>query len=70
MERLASLGTPTLIVVTKVDKLRSREREQLGARVIQPLGVAEDQVVISSSKTGEGSEELLQAMNDLLEDVR
>ena len=70
VERLATLGTPTLIVVTKVDKLRSREREQLGARVIQPLGVAEDQVVISSSKTGEGSEELLQAMNDLLEDVR
>lgn len=66
VERLAELGTPTLIAVTKVDKLKTREREQLATRVLKPLGVSDDQVVVSSAKTGEGTEELLEAMFDLL----
>jgi GTP-binding protein len=66
VERLAELGTPTLIAVTKVDKLKTRERERLGTQVLEPLGVSADQVVVSSAKTGEGTEELLDAMADLL----
>jgi len=67
VERLAELGTPTLVAVTKVDKLKAREREQLQSRILQPLGVTDDQVVVSSAKTGEGTEELLEAMAELLE---
>ena len=66
VEQLASLGIPTLIVLTKLDKLRRTERERLGARVIEPLAVSADQVVQSSAKTGEGVEELLAAMSELL----
>lgn len=66
VERLAELGIPTLIALTKLDKLRRTERERLGERVIQPLAVPEDQVVRSSAKTGEGIDELLAAMSDLL----
>ena len=66
VEKLAESGIPTLIALTKLDKLRQTERERLSARVIQPLAVPDDQVVRSSSKTGEGIEELLAAMSDLL----
>ncbi|MGI9626694.1 MAG: ribosome biogenesis GTP-binding protein YihA/YsxC [Longimicrobiales bacterium] len=66
VEYLARVGTPTLIAVTKVDKLRPREREQLDQRIVKQLGVSADQVVVSSSKTGEGTEELLEAMTELL----
>ncbi|NNM32515.1 MAG: YihA family ribosome biogenesis GTP-binding protein [Gemmatimonadetes bacterium] len=66
VERLAESRIPTLITLTKLDKLRNTERERLGERVIQPLAVPDDQVVRSSSKTGEGIDELLAAMGDLL----
>ena len=66
VETLAGIQVPALIAVTKVDKLRARQREQLESKVIEPLGVHLDQVVISSSKTGEGTEDLLVAMGELL----
>lgn len=64
---LAETGVPTLIVLTKVDKLRARDREA-GIRdgLARRLGVSEDQVVASSARTGEGTEELLGAMAALL----
>lgn len=65
---LAETGTPTLIALTKVDKLKSRVRE---AGIVEPaaqkLGVSEDQVVESSARTGEGADQLLAAMEALLE---
>ena len=68
VEYLAGLGIPTLVALTKTDKLRRTGREQLHDRVIEPLGVHRDQVVPSSSKTGEGVVELLDAMKHLLEE--
>lgn len=66
---LAETGTPTLIALTKVDKLKSRVRE---AGIVEPaaqkLGVSEEQVVESSAKTGEGAGQLLAAMEAVLEE--
>lgn len=66
---LADTGTPTLIALTKVDKLKSSVRE---AGIVEPaarkLGVSEEQVVESSARTGEGADELLAAMEALLEE--
>ena len=65
---LAGTGVPTLIALTKVDKLKATVREKgIERRVTRHLGVAEDQVVASSARTGEGAEELLDAIAALLE---
>ncbi len=64
---LAETGVPTLIALTKVDKLKAREREKgVARRVTELLGVSEDQVVASSARTGEGAGELLDAIGALL----
>lgn len=66
---LAETGAPTLIALTKVDKLKARVRE---AGIVRPaaleLGVSEEQVVESSARTGEGADELLAALEALLEE--
>ena len=67
MDFLSRTGTPTLAALTKVDKLKTRQREQIGTRVVEPLMLTEDQVVLTSSKTGEGAAELIEAMGSLLE---
>ena len=65
---LAETGVPTLIALTKVDKLKAREREKgVAQRVTSRLGVSEDQVVVSSARTGEGTTELVDAIAALLE---
>ncbi len=67
---LGETGAPTLIALTKVDKLKARVRE---AGIVGPvalkLGVAEEQIVESSARTGEGAPELLAAMELLLEEA-
>lgn len=69
VEYLAETGVPVLLVLTKVDKLKPRQREAgLAGPVAGCLGVGEEQVVESSARTGEGAAELLEAMEALLED--
>ena len=64
---LSDLGLPTMVALTKIDKLKSRERETVFKRVAEPLGLGEDQVVLTSSKSGEGADVILEAMAELLE---
>jgi GTP-binding protein len=67
LDYLASLGLPALVVVTKVDKLTRSKRARDIPALIEALGVDPDQVVHFSSVTGEGREELLEALSNLLE---
>ncbi len=66
--RLAETARPTLIALTKVDKLKARVRE---AGIVGPaarrLEVSEDQVVPCSARTGEGTDTLLAALAALVE---
>jgi len=66
VEYLAELGLPSLIVLTKSDKLKRLERERSVARAADALQVDEAQLVPFSSKTGEGREELLEALEELV----
>jgi GTP-binding protein len=66
VEFLAQHGLPTLIVLTKMDKLGRAARKQHVATAIEKLGLDEDQILPFSSKTGEGRDELLAALSDLL----
>jgi len=66
---LAEVGLPALIVLTKIDKLKRSERSASVARALQALDLDESQLVPFSSKTGEGRDELLAALTDILSDV-
>jgi len=68
IEYLAETGHPTVIVLTKMDKLKPSERKARVARTSELLGVDSDQVIPFSSKTGEGREVLLESLEALLEE--
>ncbi len=65
---LSQTGSPTLIALTKTDKLKSKERQRgVVGPTVEALGVTQDQIVKSSARTGEGTHQLLAAMETLLE---
>ena len=66
---LAQRAIPTLIVLTKMDKLKQSQRKGHIRRAVEQLGIDEDQVVPFSSKTGEGKDVLLGALKHLLSQV-
>jgi len=66
VEFLAERGLPTLVVLTKMDKLKRMARERTVTEAVERLNLDEDQVLAFSSKTGEGREELLTALDDLI----
>jgi GTP-binding protein len=66
LEFLAELGAPTIVALTKVDKLRSRERATRVTDTVARLGVDEEQVIPFSSVTGEGRNELASAIVELV----
>lgn len=65
---LSEVGVPSLIVMNKIDKLKRSERAGAFTRAMEELGVEEGQLLPFSSKTGEGRDELLGALDALLED--
>ncbi len=67
MEFLGSVGLPVLVVLTKIDKLPRSRREGAVERAARILQVEPDQVLPFSARTGEGREELLEALEALLE---
>ncbi len=63
---LASAELPTLVALTKMDKLKKTQRERAVATAMDHLGLDEDQLLPFSSKTGEGREELLASLRELV----
>jgi GTP-binding protein len=66
LEFLEAAALPTLVILTKTDKLGRQERRRHLPEIIGRLGVDADQVIPFSSQTGEGREELLAALEALL----
>ncbi len=66
IDRLAGEGVPALVVLTKMDKLGTKERGGSIARAARDLGLDEEQLLPFSSRTREGREALLEAIDDLL----
>jgi GTP-binding protein len=66
VDYLAEIGAPTLFALTKADKLAKGKREAALRKTVDRLGVDEDQVVLFSSLSGEGREELLDTLGALL----
>lgn len=64
---LARLGLPTLVVLTKIDKLKRSRRAGVVERAAEKLELAPGQILPFSAKTGEGRSELLSALAALLD---
>lgn len=67
IEFLADLEIPTLVVLTKVDKLSATMRAKQLPALAEALQVDPDQLLPFSSKTGEGREDLLESIEALLQ---
>ena len=64
---LGELGAPTLVTLTKADKLKPKELVARSQALARTLEVGEDQVVLTSAETGQGRNELAEALVTLIE---
>jgi GTP-binding protein len=66
METLGELSLPTLVILTKIDRVPKEKRKGTLEAAAGDLGVDPDQILPFSSKTGEGKDDLLAALDELL----
>ena len=66
LDYLAELEIPTLIVITKVDKLGTKARSERITSVVTAIEVDEDQVIPFSAHSGIGRDELAVAVVSLV----
>jgi GTP-binding protein len=66
LEFLGDLGVPTIVVITKIDKLGTRAATQRVAELSRSLGLTDDQVIPFSAVTGAGRDELAEAIVSLI----
>ncbi len=69
LDFLAELGVPTIVALTKADKLTKAEARDTVAKISRILALEPDQVIESSAHSGEGRVELLEAITQLVEKV-
>jgi GTP-binding protein len=67
LDFLSEVGVPTIVVLTKIDKLSATERRKRLAQLPLLVGVDAEQVIAFSAATGEGRDELGAAIESLLE---
>jgi GTP-binding protein len=67
LEFLSQVGTPTIVIATKIDKLPRAERSSRVEALALEAGVELEQVIPFSSVTGEGRDELAEALVRLLD---
>lgn len=66
MEYLGEVGVPVLVILTKMDKVPMGKREETVGSAARDLNIDPEQLLAFSSKTGEGRDSLLTALDDLL----
>jgi GTP-binding protein len=66
LDFLGELGVPTIVVLTKIDKLTPAQRSTRLSELAVQLGLDADQIVPFSAVTGEGRDELGEAISELL----
>jgi GTP-binding protein len=67
LDFLAELGVPTIVALTKADKLTKADAREKVAEISRMLALEPDQVIQFSAQTGEGRMELLEAITQLVE---
>ncbi len=66
VDTLATVGRPTLFVLTKLDKLKRSQQPEAIRKAVAQLGITPDQALPFSSLNGEGREELLESIAALV----
>lgn len=66
MEYLGEIGVPALVVLTKMDRVPKGKREKTLSQAAKTLALDPEQLLPFSSKTGEGRNSLLAALDDLI----
>jgi GTP-binding protein len=67
LDFLAEVGVPTIVAVTKVDKLSAAARDARIGEITAALGLDSDQVIPFSAPTGLGRDDLAAAIVSLME---
>jgi GTP-binding protein len=63
---LAQVGVPTMVVMTKTDKLSKAQAKTRITAISASLGLEDDQVIPFSSETGEGRDDLAESVISLI----
>ncbi|HVF41166.1 MAG TPA: ribosome biogenesis GTP-binding protein YihA/YsxC [Gemmatimonadaceae bacterium] len=66
LDFLAELGAPTVVVLTKTDKVSRRHASERADLITRSLGIDPDQTISFSAATGEGREDLASALVSLI----
>ena len=66
LEFLAEVEVPTIVALTKTDKLSKAGAQERAAEIARALALESDQIIPFSSQTGEGRVELLEAITALV----
>jgi len=69
LDFLAEMEVPTIVALTKMDKLTKAAALRQAADISRALALASEQVIPFSAQTGEGRIELLEAITELVEAV-
>lgn len=67
LDFLAEVEVPTIVALTKTDKLSKAVARERAGEISRALALADDQVIPFSAQTGEGRVELLEAIAALVE---
>jgi GTP-binding protein len=67
LDFLAELEVPTIVALTKADKLTKADARERTAKISRSLALEADQVIPFSVPSGEGRVELLEAITQLVE---
>jgi GTP-binding protein len=67
LDFLATVGVPTMVVMTKTDKLTKAQAAERVSTISSALGLEEDQVIGFSSTTGAGRDDLAESLVALIE---
>ena len=70
LDYLAELELPTVVVLTKKDKLSRLEAEKRAGEIMGTLSLSKEQGILFSATTGDGRDELAEAIASLVDVTR
>jgi len=70
LDYLAELELPTVAVLTKLDKVSRLEADRRAGEIMKSLSLLKEQVILFSAATGEGRDELAEAVASLVDITR
>jgi GTP-binding protein len=67
LDFLAEIEVPTVVVLTKVDKVSRQAAAERGDEIMKALSLSREQIIPFSATTGEGRDELAEALVAILD---